>query len=122
MTQYASVHPQSYGHVNRVREGVVPAFCACNRVCVNMEGHWIEITTNDPNPILMDVRNAVQDVRGRIDWAFILRRFIQWTDRPGGAYITLDYNRIDAPEYIDHARKVLTRLASLHLDTERQKA
>jgi len=58
-----------------------------------------------PNPILVDMRKT-----GRIDWADMLHTF-EYVTSEAGHYITGDWGRITDPGQIDHARRVLTRLA-----------
>lgn len=66
------------------------------------------------NPILADVRRYRQ-ARLRMNnpkgWAHILRAFDRAAQH--GAYVTNDWVRITSPEHIDHARRVLQRLARL---------
>ena len=113
MTQYASKHPQSFGHVNRVREGVVPAFCACGRVCVSMAGHWAEVTANDPSVILPMVRESLtnwdESEDGDGPWEYRFHRWIQYCENGD---VEPD-ERYPFEDEFEHAILVLRRLDRL---------
>lgn len=63
--------------------------------------------TNPTNPILLDLR---EHYRG--DWGVMLKHF-NYVTYAAGHYVTKDWERITEGRQIDHARRVLTRLASL---------
>lgn len=64
---------------------------------------------NEPNLVLSDARIAL---RQGISASEILRR-INYSVSGAGHYITLNWERITDRDMIDHARRVLTRLANL---------
>lgn len=63
---------------------------------------------NRPNPILVDVRAHIGDA----SWTNMLKAF-NWATSSGYPYVTKEWERIEDPRHIDHARRVLTRLAAL---------
>ena len=69
---------------------------------------------NEPNLILVDVRRYVEE-RSRMNqpkgWSRVLGIFSAAADY--GHFVTGDWEEITSPEMLDHARRVLTRLANL---------
>lgn len=63
--------------------------------------------TNPTNPVLLDIRGHYVG-----DWGRMLAHFDRFV-MPIGAYVTKDLEFIHEPDRLDHARRVLTRLASL---------
>lgn len=63
--------------------------------------------TNPTNPILMDIRDHY-----RGDWVTMHKHYEKFVGYIGH-YVTKDFMFIDDPQQIDHARRVLTRLAAL---------
>jgi len=116
MTQFASMHPADLGHRDRVRKGVHPAFCECGRVCLRIEDHWVEVTTNDTNIILTELREAVVDREGWEEseegdgpWEFRYQRWLQYVVNGD----IEPYDHYPTPAEFDHAERVLRRLIAL---------
>ena len=111
---FASIHPIQLGHTNRVIPGVRPSFCACGRVCRSMAGHWDEVQILAPNPILVMLREAVEDwgdesEDGNGPYEARYQRWLQYVVNgdiePEEGYPT--------DEEFEHAEKVLRRLIAL---------
>lgn len=72
---------------------------------------------HEANPILVDVRRYRAE-RARMNnpkgWAHIRRVFSRAALH--GAYVTNDWERISSPEHIEHARRVIDRLARLEAE------
>lgn len=70
--------------------------------------------TSTSNKILADIRKYRAErlrMNNPKDWAFILRVFE--TVEARGVYVSTDWERITTTEMIEHAYRVLTRLASM---------
>lgn len=64
---------------------------------------------NPTNPILTDIRKNRPE---GVSWTKMLKHY-NWVTFAAAHYITEDWERITDESQIDHARKVLTRLAAL---------
>ncbi len=64
---------------------------------------------NEPNPILVDVR---ANLHKGYNWSRMLFAFTQATEYTG-AFVTAEWERIEDEAIIDHARRILTRLAAM---------
>ena len=65
--------------------------------------------TNPTNPILLDIRVAYTAGYSFVKLAAVFSKHVYYR----GCFVTTDWQRITDPAQIDHARRILSRLAAL---------